>query len=469
MMGHELYQKARFAEACAHFAKALPPTSVAKLERDKVAGQLLTANLGPLQLSLYRREYARALVITGEYSSAASQLQKMRAAAAYLPSPALAGRFESDVLREEVRVFQCTGQLARAVRALSTSIKLLTSAAPTVGEQGAPRPSDLFDRYQLMAMLQVWAGNGANAREAIDRALAAKGPDATALLLRNRGNQARPMSTFVPAVSSTDDAPWLELGGSHEARYPSSGWSQTAAVLTRHFAALRAEAIRTWREGGFVRQPECLHGHAMQKTAGAMQKTAGPRAEANELEREPEWQQLPVVGVDFVAHKSGACDVQATPAGCALVRELGQLAVAASGAARSGGGAAGVAGAAEAGWWGVERVGYSAIAQGCWIRPHWGETNGRLKLHLGLVVPAHVTVDGTNDGEDGERCRPSIRVGDGSFREWKEREVLFFDDSFEHEVLYNCSGVLAMENKKRGEESLPRIVIQVVLSPPSAE
>jgi hypothetical protein len=34
----------------------------------------------------------------------------------------------------------------------------------------------------------------------------------------------------------------------------------------------------------------------------------------------------------------------------------------------------------------IERVGYSALAAGGWIRPHWGETNARLKLHLGLAV-----------------------------------------------------------------------------------
>jgi aspartyl/asparaginyl beta-hydroxylase (cupin superfamily) len=34
------------------------------------------------------------------------------------------------------------------------------------------------------------------------------------------------------------------------------------------------------------------------------------------------------------------------------------------------------------------RVGYSAIGAHGRLRPHYGMTNGQLKLHLGLVVPS---------------------------------------------------------------------------------
>jgi hypothetical protein len=47
-------------------------------------------------------------------------------------------------------------------------------------------------------------------------------------------------------------------------------------------------------------------------------------------------------------------------------------------------------------------------------------TNAQLKLHLGLVVPEH------------GRCS-CLRVGNKT-RPWQEGRVLFFDDSFEHEV-----------------------------------
>ena len=56
--------------------------------------------------------------------------------------------------------------------------------------------------------------------------------------------------------------------------------------------------------------------------------------------------------------------------------------------------------------------------------PHTGRTDGRLRLHAPLHVPAS------------HRWR--IRAGDpkapGSTREWREGEILLLDDSFEHEL-----------------------------------
>jgi hypothetical protein len=438
---------------------------------------------------------ARALTVRGHYGAAAAQLQAMRGAAALLPSPSFAGRFESDVLREEAHVLQCTGQLRRATKALKTSISLLRSAAPA-GSRAAPRPADFFDRYQRMATLQLWQGRPRKARRAIELAIAAQGNGggagaevegagaaAAAVLWRHRGAEARPMASFVAAASTAADRPWRELGdnggGAQEAE---SGWAQTAAVLRRHYSALRDEAIALWRGGGgggggggglFSRQPECLH-------------TALPGF--NTTREPPHWWQLPVVGVDFVAHQSGGCNRTRTPAGCALVRALAQRRRQPGAAGAAGGGAASnINSSAGAGWWGVERVGYSALERGGWIRPHWGETNSRLKMHLALVTPTHTVVappahphEGKDHGADaaagagggdGRRrhCRAWMRVGgsaaaapaaaaaaastrasarDGGSgghgmaerRVWERGKVLFFDDSYEHEVAYNCSG-----------------------------
>ena len=92
----------------------------------------------------------------------------------------------------------------------------------------------------------------------------------------------------------------------------------------------------------------------------------------------------------------------------------------------------------------VLRAGYSALAPSSWIRPHFGATNTILKLHLGLRVP---------DGRDatGQAC-VWMRVGQGKPRTWVEGGVLFFDDSFEHEVLNGCS--------------TERVVFQLVLRHP---
>ena len=61
---------------------------------------------------------------------------------------------------------------------------------------------------------------------------------------------------------------------------------------------------------------------------------------------------------------------------------------------------------------------FSALAPHTRIPPHTGDTNARLVVHLPLIVP--------------ENCG-ALRVGFEQ-REWKVGELLFFDDSIEHEA-----------------------------------
>eukprot|EP00928_Gymnodinium_smaydae_P042362 TRINITY_DN28538_c0_g1_i1.p1 TRINITY_DN28538_c0_g1~~TRINITY_DN28538_c0_g1_i1.p1 ORF type:complete len:510 (-),score=71.56 TRINITY_DN28538_c0_g1_i1:188-1717(-) len=83
------------------------------------------------------------------------------------------------------------------------------------------------------------------------------------------------------------------------------------------------------------------------------------------------------------------------------------------------------------------RAGYSALAAKSWLKPHCGQTNSQLKWHLGLRVP---------DGA----CA-TMRVGNET-QAWSEGNVLFFDDSFEHEVWNNCDS--------------ERVVFQIVFEHP---
>ena len=70
------------------------------------------------------------------------------------------------------------------------------------------------------------------------------------------------------------------------------------------------------------------------------------------------------------------------------------------------------------------RGGYSVVSARAHLHPHCGLTNAQLKMHLGLEVPV--------DAATGLGCA-QIRVGNET-RRWREGAVLFFDDSFEHEV-----------------------------------
>lgn len=71
----------------------------------------------------------------------------------------------------------------------------------------------------------------------------------------------------------------------------------------------------------------------------------------------------------------------------------------------------------------VIRAGYSAVGGSAHIKPHFGMTNGQLKWHLGLRIP--------------EIGCAQMRVSNDT-RSWVEGDILYFDDSFEHEVWNLC-------------------------------
>lgn len=61
---------------------------------------------------------------------------------------------------------------------------------------------------------------------------------------------------------------------------------------------------------------------------------------------------------------------------------------------------------------------FSVLAPYTDIKPHYGVTNVRLVMHLPLIVP--------------EQC--ALRVMGGGEREWREGELLMFDDTYQHEA-----------------------------------
>ena len=95
----------------------------------------------------------------------------------------------------------------------------------------------------------------------------------------------------------------------------------------------------------------------------------------------------------------------------------------------------------------VLRGAYSVVSARAHLRPHCGMTNAQLKMHLGLEVPVDVAT--------GLGCA-RIRVGNET-RRWREGAVLFFDDSFEHEVWHDCDG------------GAPRSIFQIVFAHPELD
>merc|ERR1711971_543684 len=81
-------------------------------------------------------------------------------------------------------------------------------------------------------------------------------------------------------------------------------------------------------------------------------------------------------------------------------------------------------GAVEMAQLGAGEIILSALAPGTKLVPHCASSNTRLTCHLGLICPS------------GAR----LRVG-GEWGEWKEGKCIFFDDSFEHEVLHEGTSI----------------------------
>ena len=73
-------------------------------------------------------------------------------------------------------------------------------------------------------------------------------------------------------------------------------------------------------------------------------------------------------------------------------------------------------------------VKFSAMASGTHVFPHSGPSNLRLRAHLGLDVP-----EGNTDISIAAASSSRIRVLN-EYRDWKDGEMLIFDDSFDHEV-----------------------------------
>ena len=93
---------------------------------------------------------------------------------------------------------------------------------------------------------------------------------------------------------------------------------------------------------------------------------------------------------------------------------------------------------------------FSVLRPGTHILPHRGVTNSRVVMHLPLVVPSD--------------CALNI-VGVGA-RQWKEAELLMFDDTFEHEAWNRSSStriILLMDCWNPHLDSAERDAIGVII------
>jgi hypothetical protein len=215
--------------------------------------------------------------------------------------------------------------------------------------------------------------------------------------------------TYVRGLFS---APWHEHSGSG-ARWRALT-EPVAAALEAARGELAAEFFALQRAGRLLEETECVH-------VGGAEGGGGT------------WRWFATNG--FWEEADGDGCATAAPRACALLVRLRAAAPALR----------------------VLRAGYSAIEGRVHLRPHCGWTNAQLKMHLGLVVPrAGAGQRRKRKGGGAQRGEPCARLRVGNeTRAWEGGKVLFFDDSWEHEVTHACDDV--------------RVVFQLVFAHPDTQ
>jgi tetratricopeptide (TPR) repeat protein len=118
----------------------------------------------------------------------------------------------------------------------------------------------------------------------------------------------------------------------------------------------------------------------------------------------------------WLPNKVDGCSANETPHACKLLSEVSKILVGSSNDVRSKKPLR------------VVRGSFSVLGSFAHLHTHCGTTNAQLKMHVGLDVPLNSAT--------GQACA-SLRVSNET-RYWAQNKVLFFDDSFAHEVRNEC-------------------------------
>jgi hypothetical protein len=328
------------------------------------------------------------------------------------------------LLEFEAEVLSCAGG-RRALEALRVFARAQKARRGGEGSAAAPRRGAEVALQELALLDRLLGGGPAAAAGALPEGLARGLADrraaaAAAMVARGPWRSAQQLPAhFEPSLRA---APWWAVGdaaGGDGARGAAARAALVAAApaLRAEFAALR-DAARLEPELECIVEPPRGGAGAGAGVGAARGPAGGGAPEAGG------WRVLTAQAPWHEGARDGhRCAAALAPAACALNAQLLALGLP------------------------VTRVGFSALAPGAVLHPHFGPTNTALKFHLGL----HVPLDAAGAG-----CA-AITVG-GDTRRWERDGVLAFDDSFLHNVSFpeGCGG---------GEE---RVVFQVVFLHPEA-
>ena len=354
--------------------------------------------------------YDDALDVVAEAQRGVAEGARAAARGAAPPPPPF---LAAALLRLRAGLLDCRGDTREALAELSQA-RAAEARAVKAGAKPPPRAQQIAHALTLVQLLrkalllddEEGAVSGRADRTRLERDL----KQASALLLKPSGPyelaQQLPKH-FVPGLRAS---PWHAAGA-----FPQLAGLHSLLVASR--PALAAEVADLRRRGLLEREEECIH-----DAVAAADGVAGRRGRWGGA-----WTQLQVDG-DTAAQAAGAVDDDGcraeAPAACGLLRAARRF----SPAVR------------------VLRGSYSVVAARAHLHAHCGTTNAQLKMHVGLEVP--------KDLHTGLGCA-RIRVANET-RRWEAGGVLFFDDSFEHEVWNDCTG---------GDEAT-RSVFQLVFAHP---
>lgn len=327
-------------------------------------------------------ELAEAEILAAEYDAALRTLGFVqRAAVRHLP----AGSAREDSVRTlqliESRAHECKGDVVTA---------LARFEGAQGGNRGRQTLSDLRRHHSLLEA--VLGDERRNMPDGI-----------RALMVRKQDHLASELLRLGPWVSVWQ-LPDTYIAGLEPSQpvWPSPPIPGDAVRIIEESAPKLADEYRTLKkEGALRRETECI--------------------------ADGDWFKFEVTAQWNSLDPSTRCSVH-TPAACRLVRTLGGLGKGTDSKGSS---------------FLVLRAGYSVVGPSTWLRPHFGVSNGQLKLHLGVVVP---------QGGSGKPCA-TLRIQNET-RVWEIGRVLAFDDSFKHEVRNRCAA--------------ERVIFQIVVTHPEA-
>ena len=347
---------------------------------------------------------AQDLQHLGDYKQATEMLVKAKNALG--PPSSISSSSLSFLLRMESNIFECSGSSKEALHSFESSLEI--AGGGRMPRLKDVKSEDLLTYVWLLrrAMLSNSSSEISQREGVVTRQLLKRGPWV-------RGDQLP--KELVPNLLSR---PWHSVESFH-------GLRAVSDLLESYSSKLKDDLANLQRRGLMLNETECINDASLGK-----------------------WTWFATNGF-WVPNKVEGCSTKETPHACKLLSEVSKILVSSSSdndkndlrnvkPLR------------------VVRGSFSVLGSFAHLHQHCGTTNAQLKMHVGLDVPMNP--------ETGQPCA-SLKVANET-RRWAPNKVLFFDDSYAHEVRNECNAErsvfqlvfvhpdsLLLQNEAMGEKS----------------